>query len=48
VTSENPPQRLLLGAQALKVARDKLAAMAADFDAWEEVTIAADGPPPGG
>jgi NAD(P)-dependent dehydrogenase (short-subunit alcohol dehydrogenase family) len=47
VTSENPPLRLLLGAQALKVAREKLAAMAADFDAWEEVTLAADGPPRG-
>jgi NAD(P)-dependent dehydrogenase (short-subunit alcohol dehydrogenase family) len=44
VTSEKPPLRLLLGAQALQVARGKLAAMTADFDAWEAVTVAADAP----
>lgn len=42
VTAEKPPMRLLLGRTALRNAREKLAAMQADFDAWEEVTLGVD------
>ena len=38
---EQPPLRLLLGADVLAVAREKLAAMAASIDEWESVTLAA-------
>jgi NAD(P)-dependent dehydrogenase (short-subunit alcohol dehydrogenase family) len=44
VESENPPLRLLLGAGALKGARNKLKDLQRDFDAWEETTLGADGP----
>jgi NAD(P)-dependent dehydrogenase (short-subunit alcohol dehydrogenase family) len=44
VTAEMPPQRLLLGRTALRNARGKIAAMTADFDAWETVTLEADFP----
>ncbi len=44
VDSENPPLRLLLGAAALKGARNKLQLLQNDFDAWEETTIGADHP----
>lgn len=44
VESENPPLRLLLGAGALKGARNKLAELQKDFDAWEETTLGADHP----
>src|SRR5882724_8655353 len=44
VESVNPPLRLLLGAAALKGARNKLAELASDFDAWEETTVGADFP----
>jgi NAD(P)-dependent dehydrogenase (short-subunit alcohol dehydrogenase family) len=37
---EQPPLRLLLGADVLAVAREKLAAMAASIDEWESVTLA--------
>jgi NAD(P)-dependent dehydrogenase (short-subunit alcohol dehydrogenase family) len=42
VTSSQPPLRLLLGAPALKLARMKLDALRANFDAWEDVTLSAD------
>ena len=44
VMSETPPRRLLLGRNALVNARAKIAAMTADFDAWETVTLEADFP----
>ncbi len=44
VESENQPLRLLLGAGALKGARNKLAELQKDFDAWEETTLGADHP----
>ena len=44
VESENPPLRLLLGAAALKGARNKLVQLQKDFDTWEETTIGADFP----
>lgn len=44
VNSENPPLRLLLGKGALKGARNKIADLQKDFDAWEETTVGADHP----
>lgn len=44
VESEHPPLRLLLGAAALKGARNKLEELKKDFDAWESTTIGADFP----
>ena len=44
VESENPPLVLLLGSAALRNAKNKLAALHRDFDAWEEVTKGADYP----
>ncbi len=43
-TLENPPLRLLLGAGAMKGARNKLAELKKDFDEWEETTLGADSP----
>ncbi len=45
VEAENPPLHLLLGAAALKGARNKLEVLKKDFDAWEETTVGADFPP---
>ncbi|MDR9774271.1 oxidoreductase [Rhizobium hidalgonense] len=42
--AEEPPLRLLLGAPALKIARDRLDALRANFDAWAETTLSADFP----
>ncbi|WP_206099858.1 oxidoreductase [Rhizobium leguminosarum] len=39
-----PPPRLLLGAPALKIARERLDALRANFDAWAETTLSADFP----
>jgi len=44
VEAENPPLRLLLGAAAMRGARNKLNELKRDFDAWEETTIGADFP----
>jgi NAD(P)-dependent dehydrogenase (short-subunit alcohol dehydrogenase family) len=44
VESENPPLHLLLGAAALKGARNKLEVLKKDYDAWEETTVGADFP----
>lgn len=41
---ENPPLRLLLGVGALKGARNKIAELQKDYDAWEETTVWADSP----
>ena len=45
VTAEQPPKRLLLGRDALVNARGKLEELKAEFDAWENLTLSADGPP---
>jgi NAD(P)-dependent dehydrogenase (short-subunit alcohol dehydrogenase family) len=42
--SPNPPLHLLLGRDALRMARDKVEALRRDFDAWEKVTVGADFP----
>lgn len=44
VAAPNPPLRLVLGQVALDGAREKLAQVAADIDAWEETTRGADFP----
>ena len=44
VDSPEPPLNLVLGAPALKMAREKLAAMQAEFDKWEALTLSADFP----
>lgn len=44
VESETAPVRLLLGAGALKGARNKIAEMQQDMDTWEETTLWADHP----
>ena len=44
VNDLNPPLRLLLGAGALKGARNKINELQKDFDAWEKTTIDADSP----
>lgn len=38
------PLRLLLGVSALKIARERLDALRANFDAWAETTVSADFP----
>ena len=42
--ADEPPLRLLLGAPALKIARERLDALRANFDAWTETTLSADFP----
>ena len=42
IESDNPPPQLLMGSDALKLVRDKLARMAKEFDAWEELTVSTD------
>ena len=44
VNHANPPLRLLLGAGALKGARNKIIELQKDFDAWEKTTMDADAP----
>jgi hypothetical protein len=44
VEAEKPPLRLLLGAAALKGARNKINELQRDFDAWEGTTVGADFP----
>ena len=44
VEAEHPPLRLLLGAAALKGARNKLEVLKKDFDDWAETTTGADFP----
>src|SRR5262250_2726944 len=44
VEAPNPPLHLLLGKDALRMAREKLEALRRDFDAWEKVTVGADFP----
>lgn len=44
VEAEHPPLRLLLGKLALSTARNKVAALSRDFDAWAAVSESADFP----
>jgi NAD(P)-dependent dehydrogenase (short-subunit alcohol dehydrogenase family) len=44
VESPNPPLHLLLGKDALRMAREKLDALRRDFDTWQNVTVGADFP----
>ena len=43
IESDTPPPQLLLGSDALKLVRDKLARMTRELDAWEELTVSTDG-----
>jgi NAD(P)-dependent dehydrogenase (short-subunit alcohol dehydrogenase family) len=43
IDSDSPPSHLLLGSDALGLVREKLAASAAEIDAWEAVTRSTDG-----
>ncbi|MFJ3483764.1 oxidoreductase [Pseudomonas sp. NPDC090202] len=43
IDSEHPPAHLLLGSDALKLVRDKLAQLEAEIAAWEEVSRSTDG-----
>jgi len=43
IDSENPPAHLLLGSDALKLVRDKLALLESEIAAWEAVTRSTDG-----
>lgn len=42
--ADEPPLRLLLGAAALKIARERLDTLRANIDAWAETTLSADFP----
>ena len=44
VQAKEPPLHLVLGKPALEIARKKLEALKADFDAWESTTLGADFP----
>jgi NAD(P)-dependent dehydrogenase (short-subunit alcohol dehydrogenase family) len=44
VEASNPPLHLLLGKDALRLAREKLVALHRDFDTWQSVTVGADFP----
>ncbi len=44
VEAKEPPLRLLLGASALNIARNRLDALRTNFDAWAELTLSADFP----
>jgi len=43
VSLEDPPAHLLLGSDAISLVRDKLIALAADIDKWENLTRSTDG-----
>jgi NAD(P)-dependent dehydrogenase (short-subunit alcohol dehydrogenase family) len=43
IDSANPPAHLLLGSDALKLVRDKLAAFEASISEWEPLTLSTDG-----
>ena len=42
VAADNPPTHLLLGSDALKLVREKLASQSAEIDAWEQTTRSTD------
>ncbi|NIE57215.1 MULTISPECIES: oxidoreductase [unclassified Burkholderia] len=43
IAAERPPSHLLLGSDALRLVRGKLAALDAEIRAWEAVTVSTDG-----
>jgi NAD(P)-dependent dehydrogenase (short-subunit alcohol dehydrogenase family) len=43
IESGNPPPQLLVGSDALKLVRDRLARMAQEIAAWERLTVSTDG-----
>ncbi|WP_296945327.1 oxidoreductase [uncultured Massilia sp.] len=43
IAAPQPPTHLLLGSDALQLVRARLAALAAEIDAWEHVTVSTDG-----
>jgi NAD(P)-dependent dehydrogenase (short-subunit alcohol dehydrogenase family) len=43
IESANPPAHLLLGSDAVRLVRERLAQMATDIDAWESVSVSTDG-----
>ena len=43
IESGKPPPQLLMGSDALKLVRDKLARMTREIDAWEQLTVSTDG-----
>jgi len=43
IDSDTPPAHLLLGSDALKLVRDRLADMSHEIDAWERLTTSTDG-----
>lgn len=43
IASDHPPAHLLLGSDALRLVRGKLAALEAEIQAWEAVTVSTDG-----
>lgn len=43
IDSENPPAHLLLGSDALKLVREKLAQLSAEIEQWETLTRSTDG-----
>jgi NAD(P)-dependent dehydrogenase (short-subunit alcohol dehydrogenase family) len=45
IESDNPPPQLLMGSDALKLVRDKLARMTQEIDAWEQLSASTDGEP---
>jgi NAD(P)-dependent dehydrogenase (short-subunit alcohol dehydrogenase family) len=46
VEAPEPPLRLLLGAPALRIARERLEALRLNFESWAETTLSADFPDP--
>ena len=42
IEAENPPMHLLLGSDALRLVREKLASLKSELDAWEKVTLSTD------
>lgn len=43
IAADHPPAHLLLGSDALRLVRGKLAALDAEIRAWEAVTVSTDG-----
>lgn len=46
IEASEPPLRLLLGAPALRIARERLEALRFNFESWAETTLSADFPDP--
>ena len=42
IASDDPPMHLLLGRDAMNMAREKLGLLKSEFDAWEQVTLSTD------